>query len=127
MLKQAKIETREVLEDKKTKEILILFHSGSGSTRIVSRVFREKVEGDTMKGAKGNDIDSYLEAFECLEDQKGILVFIDGEVVGFDFLSLNGAFNVIFGKLVKSYAIEAALKGEAGKKKAETSIQTVNP
>lgn len=45
MLKQAKIETREVLEDKKTKEILILFHSGSGGTRTVSEVFREKVEG----------------------------------------------------------------------------------
>jgi len=69
--------------------------------------------------ARDKDINSYLEAFECLEGQKGILVFIDGEVVGFDFLSLSGAFNVIFGKLVKSYAIEAALKGEAGKKKAE--------
>ena len=69
--------------------------------------------------SRDKDINSYLEAFECLEGQKGILGFIDGEVVGFDFLSLSGAFNVIFGKLVKSYAIEAALKGKAGKKKAE--------
>ncbi len=38
-------------KDGKAKEILILFHSGFGSTRIVSEVlFREKVEGDTMKG-----------------------------------------------------------------------------
>jgi hypothetical protein len=32
--------------------------------------------------SKDKNINSYLEAFECLEGQKGILVFIDGEVVG---------------------------------------------
>jgi hypothetical protein len=58
--------------------------------------------------AKEEDIDSYLETFTCLKDQKGLLVLIDGEVVGFDFLSLSEAFEKIFAKLVKSYAIEAA-------------------
>jgi hypothetical protein len=78
--------------------------------------------------SKDKDINSYLEAFKCLKDQKGILVFIDGEVVGFDFLSLSGAFKTVFGKLVKSYAIEAALKKEkkknqADKKQAESFLK----
>ena len=32
--------------------------------------------------SRDKDINSYLEAFECLEGQKGILVFIDRAVVG---------------------------------------------
>jgi len=84
-----------------------------------ARVVSETGAMHDVYKSRDKDINSYLEAFECLEGQNGILVFIDGQVVGFDFLSLSVAFNVVFGKLVKSYAIEAALKGEAGKKKAE--------
>jgi hypothetical protein len=69
--------------------------------------------------SKEEAIDSYLETFECLKGQKGLLVLINGEVVGFDFLSLSEVFEKIFAKLVKSYAIEAALKKEKTQKKAD--------
>jgi hypothetical protein len=69
--------------------------------------------------SRDKDINSYIGAFECLKGQKGLLVFIDGKIVGFDFLSLESAFKVIFVKLVKSYAIEAALKMQKAKPKVD--------
>ena len=35
--------------------------------------------------SRDKDINSYLEAFECLEGQNGILVFIDGPGMGLPF------------------------------------------
>jgi len=58
------------------------------------------------------DIDEYLEAFTCVSDQKGLIAFIDGEIVGFDFLSLESAYGHLHPKLVKSYAMEALLPKE---------------
>ena len=102
------------------------YHSDQGAVWDAIEDLSQEAEVASETGAmhdvyksKDKDITSYLEAFTCLEDQKGILVFINGEVVGYDFLSLSGAFKMIFGKLVKSYAIEAALKREKGKKKAD--------
>lgn len=66
--------------------------------------------------AKKKDLDSYLAAFRVVPKQKGILVFIGGEAAGLDFVSRSGAFEVLFPKLVQSYAMEALL---AGLKKAE--------
>lgn len=60
--------------------------------------------------AKKLDLDAYLKAFACLPQQKGLLVYIDGDIVGFDFVSYEKAFAKVHGKLVKSYAMEAMLK-----------------
>ncbi len=60
--------------------------------------------------AKEKELDEYLHTFKCLPEQKGLLTFIDGEVVGFDFLSLDTAFALLHSKLVKSYAMEALLQ-----------------
>jgi len=60
--------------------------------------------------AKEKELDEYLKTFLCLPQQKGLLTFIDEEVVGFDFLSLDSAYAQLHPKLVKSYAMEALLQ-----------------
>ena len=75
--------------------------------------------------AKGADLDGYLKSFRLADGQKGVLVFVDGQPAGMDFVSRDAAFAMLFPKLVKSYAMEAMLlrerrkhgrgKGDAGK------------
>lgn len=60
--------------------------------------------------AKTKELDAYLNVFLGIPQQKGLLTFIDEEVVGFDFLSLNSAYVLLHPKLVKSYAMEALLQ-----------------
>ncbi|UCE41162.1 MAG: hypothetical protein JSV17_17290 [Candidatus Aminicenantes bacterium] len=60
--------------------------------------------------AKEKELDEYLKTFTCLPQQKGLLTFIDDEIVGFDFLSLDTAYALLHPKLVKSYAMEALMQ-----------------
>ena len=69
---------------------------------------------DTFESRK-NELDDYLAAFVCGAGQLGMLVVINGAVVGFDVVSKAGAFGALYPKLLKSYAMEAIL--ENGKKK----------
>jgi len=78
--------------------------------------------------AKMKDLDEYLKAFTYIPTQKGLLVLIGGEVLGFDFLSREKAFEVLFPKLIKSYAMEALLESKGNgfppeKSKAEAFFQ----
>ena len=59
--------------------------------------------------AKTQDLNEYLKAFNRVPEQKGVLVYLNGEPVGFDFLSKEKAFEILFPKLIKSYAMEAIL------------------
>jgi len=63
-----------------------------------------------------DEMDAYLKAFTCLPSQKGLMIFIGGRVVGFDYLSKGSAFAGLFPKLVKSYAMEAWLESRDKKK-----------
>jgi hypothetical protein len=65
--------------------------------------------------AKRAVLEDYLKSFKLEDGQKGVLVFIGGEVAGLDFVSREQAFAVLHAKLVKSYAIEAMLVGERAK------------
>jgi hypothetical protein len=67
---------------------------------------------------KKKDLDEYLQAFRCISGQKGVLVFSGGQPVGFDFVSKEKAFEGLFPKMVKSYAMEAVLDD----KKDETRV-----
>jgi len=60
--------------------------------------------------SRGADLDKYLEAFECQPGQRGLLVFIDGKVVGFDLVSRAASYEVLHPKMVKSYAMDAMLR-----------------
>ena len=68
---------------------------------------------------KKADLDDYMKAFQCLPHQKGVFVLVGGEVAGGDMLSRETAFEVIFPKLVKSYAMDALL--EKNKKKEDVA------
>jgi hypothetical protein len=68
--------------------------------------------------AKGAELDDYLKSFRVVDGQKGMLVFLEGKPVGFDFVSRPAAFGLLFPKLVKSYAMEAMLAAEAEKQRA---------
>ncbi len=72
---------------------------------------------DVFEGKK-DDLEEYMKAFQCLPHQKGMFVFVGGEVAGWDMLSRESAFDIIFPKLVKSYAMDAVL--EKGKKKGSS-------
>jgi len=69
--------------------------------------------------AREKDLGEYIKAFAYVEGQKGIMVFINGQIVGFDFISYAPAFEHIHGKLVKSYAMEASLEKVEGTKKPD--------
>lgn len=73
-----------------------------------------------MYTQRKNELDDYLKAFKCVDGQKGLLVSINGKVVGFDIISLESAYKTLHPKLVKSYAIDAFL--ERKKKDVKTSV-----
>ena len=52
-----------------------------------------------------------------MPSQKGLLAIINGEVAGFDIISLESAYKILHPKLLKSYAMDALLQkeGKSGK------------
>jgi hypothetical protein len=68
------------------------------------------------------DLDEYLKAFRSIPSQKGLLVFIGGDPVGFDFVSKDLAFGLLYPKLIKSYAMEAVLEEKAGEAKPDRQL-----
>jgi hypothetical protein len=56
--------------------------------------------------AKSESIDECLAAFELQPKQRGILVVVDGIVVGFDVFSNADLYSQVHSKLIKSYVIE---------------------
>ena len=80
----------------------------SSSTMALSDVFK-KVE---------QKLDAYLRIFAIQTEQRGLLVAINGEIIGFDFISNPQVYAELHPKLIKSYAIEA----EAVSKKKEQIV-----
>jgi len=56
---------------------------------------------------KKNELDGYLNTFELKPGQRGMLVFINGEVAGLDIVSRDKAYRVYQDKLLRSYCIHA--------------------
>ena len=59
--------------------------------------------------AKQEEMEGYLDTFSCVPSQKGLLVFVNGRVVGFDILSSSAAYELLHPKLLKSYVMDALL------------------
>lgn len=57
--------------------------------------------------AKQDDLDAYLEHLPIVDNQNGLLVLVNGEVVGLDMVSRSGAFTLLYPKLIKSYIMDA--------------------
>ncbi len=72
-------------------------HSRTGAMRDVYENKKEGLEG-------------YMKAFEYIPHQKGILVMVNGRVMGLDILSLEPVYEALHAKLVKSYAMDALLQ-----------------
>ena len=77
-------------------------HSNTGAMRDA---FEDKKE----------DLEGYLKAFQYVPRQKGILVMINGKVIGLDILSLEAVYEALHPKLVKSYAMDALLQQQREK------------
>jgi hypothetical protein len=55
------------------------------------------------------ELSDYLNKFPPVEGQKGVLILINGKVIGMDYISYSPAFNNLHPKLIKSYALDAVL------------------
>lgn len=65
--------------------------------------------------AKENDLAEVTRLIPCLEGQKGLLVWIQGAVLGFDLLPSPGVYSQLHDKLLKSYAMDSLMRGNGGK------------
>ena len=72
------------------------------STKAMRDVFKHKAES----------LDDYLKSFKLCSGQNGIFVFLQGKVIGFDYISLSNAYEGLHLKLVKSYSMDAVLQNE---------------
>jgi hypothetical protein len=71
---------------------------------------------------KAEDLNEYLRAFHRTSGQKGFLVFKGLEPVGFDFVSSEKAFEDLFPKMVRSYAMEAVLEDKKDEAKVDPRL-----
>lgn len=68
--------------------------------------------------AKRQDLDEFLEHFPPAAGQNGLLVLVNGKVVGLDVISKAQAFAIIHPKLIRSYVMDALT--EKPKESSET-------
>lgn len=78
--------------------------------------------------AKQENMDAFLEHLPIVADQTGILVLVNGEVIGLDMVSRAAAFRVLYPKLIRSYVMDALtekpVKGkEASQGKADAFLK----
>jgi hypothetical protein len=66
--------------------------------------------------AKEKELDDCLDTFSHVPNQKGLIVFVNGKVVGFDLISRAAAYEVLHPKLVKSYVMDALLQKKSGRR-----------
>lgn len=79
---------------------------------------------------KKEDLDAFLEHLPIVGDQNGLIVLVNGEVVGLDRVSRAVAFRLLHPKLIRSYVMDALTekpaKGkEASVEKAETFLKKI--
>ncbi len=73
--------------------------------------------------SKQNELDDYLKAINTVPNQKGMMVMINGILLGFDIVSSASAYKVLHPKLLKSAAMEALL--DRKKKAAAPNVSEV--
>jgi ARG and Rhodanese-Phosphatase-superfamily-associated Protein domain len=66
--------------------------------------------GDVYE-AKSNDLEEYIKAFKIVDGQKGLLVYINGDIMGLDVVSRKSAYKHLHKKLIKSYALDSMVEG----------------
>ena len=71
-------------------------HEYQSSTSAMKDLFSEKE----------NLLNAYLDAFPLLEEQRGVVVFVDGELAGCEMLSRSGVYRKCHSKIIKSFCID---------------------
>jgi hypothetical protein len=64
---------------------------------------------------KRSELDGYLKSFELKPGQRGMLVFIDGDIAGMDIVSKGKAYRIYQDKLLRSYCIHALYNSKQDK------------
>ena len=82
--------------------------------------------------AKQEDLDAFLEHFPIVADQNGLLVLVNGEVVGLDMVSRAAAFMLLHPKLIRSYVMDALTEKpikakETSRDKADAFLKKILP
>jgi len=72
--------------------------------------------------SKSDEIDEYLNVFECEDGQRGIVALLKGRVAGFDVLSRSDAYALVHAKLMKSYCMDAIIN----RSPKEYEVDTIN-
>lgn len=72
------------------------------------------------------DLENYVKKFEITDGQRGLLVFINGEIRGLDVVSNESAYRILHEKLIKSYAMDSISQKDDAKMKLEMNIEGVN-
>jgi len=80
-------------------------HSISGSYSVTGAM-------DAAFQKHENRLEEFIKPFKVSEGQNGILVAIDGVIVGLEFVSRHSTYKKLHDKIIKSYAIEALSRGE---------------
>lgn len=92
------------------------YDSDQGAVWKDVRCLSKQMEVESPTGAmrdvfeqKRDTLEDYIKAFNVVPSQKGILVFVDGEIAGCDIFSRTDVFEQIFPKLIKSYAMDSLI------------------
>ena len=75
---------------------------------------------DVYESKKG-ELDEYLKMFEHKPGQRGILVFVNGEVAGLDLVSRDSAYRVYHDKLLRSYCIDALYRSRQDNREPDSA------
>ena len=109
--KLRRVKNASVHENLKSMHV---FQSDQGAVwdeiAIQARINKVSTVTGAMKDvleAKQEDLDAFLEHFPAIPDQNGLLVLVNGEVVGLDRISKTSAFKTVHPKLIRSYVIDA--------------------
>ena len=78
-----------------------------------------------------DELVGYREAFPSVEDQRGLIVFVNGAFSGCELLSRAGAYAQVHRKIIESYALDAFLERKASAEfpsaeKAETLLSEIS-
>ncbi len=80
--------------------------------------------------AKQEDMDAFLEHLPMVANQEGLVVIVNGDVVGLDRLSHTASFSVLHPKLIRSYVMDALTEKprrakETPRDKADAFLQKI--
>jgi hypothetical protein len=80
--------------------------------------------------ARQEDMDAFLEHLPIVVDQVGLVVLVNGEVVGLDKVSRTASFSVLHPKLIRSYVMDALTEKprkarKTPREKADTFIERI--